>query len=101
MTENRKRILDAFENRLFQSYEQYCQRQGENPSADGIVTFLIDHNLIPAVAIKRFTILQEFKELYPLKEKHKSKTIYALSDKFNISERTIWNILKGKYLTKK
>lgn len=100
MAENRKRILDAFESHLFQNYTNYCQRQGEQPTTDGMITFLIDNNLIPAVAIKRFTILQEFDKLYPLKENHKTKTVYALSDKFNISERTIWNILKGKYMNR-
>lgn len=94
MAENRKKILDAFEGHLSLIYKDYCRRQGEKPTPDGMITFLIDKDLIPAVAIKRFTILHEFEHLYPLKENHKTKTVHSLSDKFNIPERTIWSILK-------
>jgi DNA polymerase III alpha subunit len=94
MTESRKRILDAFQNHLYDSYEHFCTRHQVDPSTKGLITYLIDKDLIPSVAIKRFTITQEFDKIYPQQKKHKTKTINALSDKFNIPERTIWGILK-------
>ncbi|KAA3632654.1 MAG: hypothetical protein DWQ02_14400 [Bacteroidetes bacterium] len=55
---------------------------------------MIDQELIGQVAIKRYTVIQEFKEAYPLHNYHKTNTVTTLSDKFNIPSRTIWGILK-------
>lgn len=91
---NRKHVLDRFQEHLDLSYENYCDRHGIEKSFSGFISFLIDHELIGSVTIKRYTVLKEFKEAYPLHNFHKTRTVTTLSDKFNIPERTIWGILK-------
>lgn len=94
MAENNKLILDKFIEHLDTDYKMFCDRHYLEPATFSLVTFLIDKNLIPRANIKRYTVLQEFEELIEEKANHKTKTIHALSDKFNIPERTIWGILK-------
>lgn len=96
MTENRKLILDKFQEHLDMEYHLYCQRHHIEPSTQALITFLIDHNLIPPVSVKRYTVIQEFEELIKKMEHQKTKTVNVLSDKFNIPERTIWGILKKR-----
>jgi len=93
MADNRKLILDKFQEHVNISYNDFCRRHDIEASSESLITFLIDQNLIPAVSIKRFTVKQEFKQSSELSIP-KSKKIVALSDKFNIPERTIWGILK-------
>lgn len=94
MTENRKSVLDVFQKSICADYLTYCSRHQLSPSPDGIITFLIDKDLIPTSKIRHYTVTKEFEKTFVAHEKHKTKTVYAISDKFNIPERTIWNILK-------
>jgi hypothetical protein len=95
MAENRKLILDKFQEHVNLSYEDFCEKHDIIPSNESLITFLIDQNLIPAVSIKRFTVKQEFQQSSEMSIP-KTKKIVALSDKFNIPERTIWGILKNQ-----
>jgi hypothetical protein len=94
MTQNRKYILDKFEEHLFQKYEAYCKTHDKQPTSEGLLTFLIDHDLIPPIAIKRFAVKGEFDKLAEHKYFNKTQSVHVLSDLFNIPERTIWGILK-------
>lgn len=96
MPENKKRILDKFQEHLNADYKAFCVRHGINPSTNGMITYMIDKELIPISQIKRYTLQQEFEYLFPKKNHHKTKTVNMLADKFNISERAIWGILKRK-----
>lgn len=96
MPENQKLILDKFQEHIDADYHQYCNRHNIKQSTQSLLTFLIDENLIPSVNIKRYTVAHEFEQLFQEKETPKSRTVVALSDKFNIPERTIWSILKKK-----
>lgn len=89
-------MLDGFQKHLFVEYHAYCTRHHLQPSMEGLVTFLIDKDLILPLTIKRYTVLQEFDDLYLNLENQKTKTVNALSDKFNIPPRTIWGILTKK-----
>jgi len=95
MTENRKGLMDAFQKIVCKDYYEYCDRHQINPNTDSIITYLIDQGLIPSTKIKQFTVTKEFEETYHEHNQHKTKTVYSISDKFNIPERTIWNILKN------
>ena len=92
--ENRKHIMDKFQEHLYASYISYCELHDISSSIPGFITFLIDHDLIPSTQIKRYTILKEFKTLFPKKQNHKTKTVHELAHRFNISERAVWSILK-------
>lgn len=83
-----------FKNYLLQTFraterDDYCQEKVES-----FVDFLLDHNLIDTQNIKRFTILKEFDIQYPLHRFHKTKTVYTIANKYGLSERTVWTVLK-------
>lgn len=92
----RKIMLDGFQKHLFSEYQSYCQRHDISPTMERFITFLIDKDLISPITIKRYTVLQEFDDLYLKLENQKTKTVNALSDKFDIPPRTIWGILTKK-----
>lgn len=92
---NRKYIMDRFQSHLLDKYKEYCDRHRINESVNGLITFLIDQDLIPEKNIKYFTVLQEFDDIYPNEAFHKTRTVNTLADRFNLSERTVWGILKS------
>lgn len=96
MSENRKLLLDKFHEHLDSDYQDFCKKHQILPSTHSFTTFLIDHNLIPKTVIKRYTVKQEFQDLIQILDSKKTKTVNALSDKFNIPERTVWSIIKQK-----
>ncbi len=95
MEGNRKHLLDRFQRHLEERYQAWCDRHGVQKSDDHLVTFLIDQDLIPSMQIQRYAILNEFDKLSQSPEFHKTLTVNTLAHRFNISERTVWNILKN------
>lgn len=94
MEENRKHILDRFLEYVEQNFSAYCERHGIPKTENQLVSFLIDLDLIPSVLIKRYAVLNEFERILPEQAGHKTLAVNTLADRFNISERTVWNILK-------
>lgn len=90
----RKRIIDRFQDHLNQNFKNYCKRHGIERTDDQLITFLIDQNLISITHIQRYTVLREFEKLYPEQDYHKTQTVNVLADRFSISKRTVWSILK-------
>lgn len=98
MEDFRKRLLDQFHKHLFHNYEAYCTLHEMPIDVDGFITYLIDHDLIQKTTIKHYTVLHEFGEHLPKQKNHKTETVNILANRFNISVRSIWSILKnGKY----
>ena len=89
-----KYLLDRFQEYIYQEYLSYCIKHELAASDKGFLTFLIDKKIIPIKEIKQYTILQEFHEVYPKNEFHKTNTVLSLADKYHISERSVWSILK-------
>lgn len=96
MSDYRKTLIDCFESHLEREYHAYCRRHQIPESISGMITFIVDRNLIPDSHIRRFVILKEFQPLYEKNDQHKSITVEALADRFNLSERTVWSILRCK-----
>lgn len=93
---NRKQILDLFENQLFQSYEDYCQKHGLQPDYKGLITYIIDQELINPSTIQKYTVLKAFHDQCVDIRGQKTQTVEVLADRFNLSSRTIWSILKSE-----
>ncbi len=97
----RKQLLDQFQKHLETNYADYCDRQSNEQDISGLVTYLIDQELIPASTLKRYTILKEFQKVYSTQKHNKTQTVSLLAERFNLSERTVWSMLKyGEQLTK-
>jgi hypothetical protein len=91
-----KQIFDIFQERLSRQYGQYCDYHKLESNIGGFITYLIDHELIDTLTVKRFAILYEFDDLYKLNSYKKTQTVNDLADRFNLSARTVWSILKYK-----
>ncbi len=96
MALTRKFLLDKFEAYTIESYHDFCEKHDIEANLENFMTYLIDQGMISHTEIKRNTIRREFDELYPQKEHHKTKTVLTLAERFNVSERSVWNILKEK-----
>ncbi|WP_421795886.1 hypothetical protein [Haliscomenobacter sp.] len=92
---NRKQILDLFEDQLFISYEDYCNKHELPPDYKGLITYIIDQELIHPSVIQKYTVLKEFNARCLGDRGQKTQTVEALADRFNLSSRTIWSILKS------
>jgi len=89
-----KQLLDHFSDRLSAEYADYCKRHKIQEGTNDFITFLIDKSLLGTSTIRRFTIIKEFEDLYPKNQCHKTKTVKELADKFHLSERAVWSIIK-------
>lgn len=94
MIEIRKHILDRFQEHIDISYKAYCKIHGAHKNEHGLITWLIDQELIPATLLQKYTLLKEFEELHIEKAIQKTAVVNVLAHRFNISERTVWSILK-------
>ncbi len=95
MKEFEQLLVHQFSNKLRQNFQQYCEKHDVSQSHQTFISYLIDKGLLKTSLIRKYTILEEFKELYPSTNFHKTQTIKLLSEKFNLSDRSIWSIIKA------
>lgn len=94
MLDSKKHIFDDFQKYLVTDFQNYCQRHEYKISHDRFVTFLIDKGLIPESAVCRYTVQREFERITAAQKAQKTKTVLKIHDKYHISEKTIWNVLR-------
>lgn len=99
--ETRKFIFDKFQDYVQEGYHDYCNRHGLSKTEDQFITFLIDQNLISRAQLQRYTIQREFEQLCDQYKLPKTRAVDTLSDRFMLSDRTIWNLLREKKDKKK
>ena len=92
--ELRKHLLDKFQAHLSVEFESYCTLHGQEQTSHGLITFLIDRDLLQKVAIQQYAVLKEIEQLTEQGAGNKTQVVGIVSHRFNISERTVWNILK-------
>ena len=64
------------------------------PNSSGLITYLIDRGFIGETDIRRYTMQKEYEVLMSGKAANKTHAVSIISHRFNISERTVWNLLK-------
>lgn len=101
MEEPRKYILDRFQEHLHSGFEVFCTRHGIEKTHDQFITFLIDQDLITSSHLQRFTVLKEFEKICAEQAGPKTLVVDTLANRFRISERTVWSILRYGKLGKK
>ncbi len=96
MKVNNKATLDQFQLWLDVSYKDFCDTHKlEYGAPQTFITYLIDHNLIKDTTIRRYAVLKEFNQLSRDGErKTKSELVRLLANRFNLSQRSIYTILK-------
>ena len=95
-----KKVLDTFSKELLHQYQEYCSKQGLNPNdatkLDEFTTYMVDRGLISRTAIQRYAILAHFDELVQHREMTKTQVVDVLADRFNLTSRSIWNVLRSR-----
>ncbi len=92
---NKKYILDQFQEHLNQCYKNYCERHNTEFKIEHFTRYLIDQNLLDASTIRRYTIIREYKSLKHNSPSAKTDKVRLLADRFHLSERSVWAVLKG------
>lgn len=99
--EPRKYILDKFQEHLRLGYEAYCTRHGLQNTHEQLITFLIDQDLISPTQLQRYTVIQEFEKLKSEQHCPKTQAVDTLANRFRISTRTVWGVLRHTKSNKK
>lgn len=83
---------------IFHLLQGYRLGLGNFPASAELIDFvkyLIEENLISDKRIREYMLLQEFKALYRRGEyRNKSETVRSLARKYDVSESSIWHLLK-------
>lgn len=94
-------IRDSFKDSVSKRFKEIEKSEMTETEIKAFVNYLIEHKIIPNVAIKIYTILAEFEKVISIHpEKNKSECVALLNAKLNLNTSTIWNILKdhkGKF----
>lgn len=87
--------MDNFFSLIQSDFKNYCRRHKAPLNNDTFLTFLYDLNLLNENTIRRYTIMEEYEKMHALPGFQKTKSIRLLADKFNVTDRAIWNMLAG------
>ncbi|NJL74474.1 MAG: hypothetical protein HC892_04965 [Saprospiraceae bacterium] len=94
----KKQLLDKFSEIVTQKYQHYCEmHQIDSNDEQNIITYLIDHQIIKPKTIKDYTISHEYEALVATNQQ-RTQSVKKLADRFAISERAVWLVLKGRSL---
>lgn len=91
---NRKQILDLFESQLLQEYKAFCDHHQIQLDFKGLITYIIDQDLINPQIIQKYTVLRTFHARKLAQRGAKTQMVEEIADRFNLSARTVWSILK-------
>ena len=90
----KKQILDLFCDATNQEFQAYCQRHGRDAQRfESFITYAIDFNFISDSTIQQHAIKKAYQELQDSNLK-KTERVNTLADRFNLTARSIWNILR-------
>ncbi len=92
----RKQLVDIFTKVVLKNYSEHCLRHGIPENNHTFLNFLFTKNLLREVAVRHFTISTEFKKTYDKSKSTKTQTVRLLADKYNMTERAVWNIIKTR-----
>jgi len=95
MQKFRKQIMDIFSKRLAETYTEHCGRHHLIENNNTFLDYLIDNEFLNERKIRHFVILSEFNSLYEKNGFHKTNTVRQVADRFNLTDRTIWSVIKA------
>lgn len=96
-----KQLIDFFSSLVHQNFDAYCNRHAIPKNNNSFLNFLFTQDLMSETAIRRYTIDSEYSTLKQQNEElTKSQLVRLLADKYNLTDRTIWNIIQTKSIKK-
>ncbi|MFK7937606.1 MAG: hypothetical protein AB8G22_29080 [Saprospiraceae bacterium] len=93
-TSLQKRLTDDFCHKLLESYHKYCEDQQQREEVADLITFLLDRELITPISVRKYTVIRSYEQLRQETNWKKSAVVEHLARRFNLSERSVWNILR-------
>jgi len=90
----KKQILDIFSTRLKRNFECYCAKFEQDDNLQNFITYIIDQELVPLNAVQRYTLIEEYNRIFARNGGQKTKAVNDLAQKYNVSQRSIWNLLR-------
>jgi len=90
----RKQEIEIFSQSLQNSFRHYCAQHRLREDLENFTTYIIDRELISPGVIRQYAILAAFAEVYPANGRSKTETVERLADRFNLTTRSIWNVLR-------
>ena len=94
MTILKKHLIDKFQEHLEAQYDEYCRRHDIAKNEHQLIGYLIDQMLIHPTLLQKYTILREYEKINHESKCPKTQAVETLANRFNLSERTVWSILK-------
>ena len=94
MDRNRKFVLDCFQKHVQDHFLSWCHLQQVEATHEHLITFLIDQDLIPPATIQQYAVCKEYGNLNQDGAGAKTALVNLLAHRFNVSERTVWSLLK-------
>ncbi len=91
-----KKLMDNFFSIIHSDFDAYCERhQIREKNNDTFLTFLYDLNLLNENMVRKYTILEEYQKMNTLPSFQKTKAVRLLADRFQLTDRTVWNMLSS------
>lgn len=84
----------VFKKYLLQAFNENKETTLLDENIEHFLDYLLEHQLIDDITVRRYTIIKEFEKEYPKHNGHKTQTVYTIANKFNVSDRTVWTVLK-------
>ncbi|MDN5201352.1 hypothetical protein QQ008_08265 [Fulvivirgaceae bacterium BMA10] len=86
--------IKVFKHHLLKNHSIHLNKVNKSISPDEIIDFLLSRKIINEKETMRYVILQEFHDLYPIYNYHKTKTAASIAKKFNLCKAKVWTVLK-------
>ncbi len=96
MPNYQKKMIDNFFSIVISDFKKYCERHDFAPQNDTFLTYLFDSNLLNENTIRRYTILETYHQMNRLPDFQKTKAVRLLAERFQLSDRAVWNMLAEK-----
>ncbi|MEL6942205.1 MAG: hypothetical protein AAFO82_06015 [Bacteroidota bacterium] len=87
-------VLDIFFHTIDTKFSDYCKIHNIEGNRDHFITYLYDEQLISSSVIRQYTILATFEELIKENGGRKTETVNLLAQRFKLTPRSIWNVLR-------
>ena len=94
--QHKKQVTDVFCKSIQKDFQTYCNRHSLDQNFNTFVTYAIDFNFIPDTTIQHYAILKTFEDLGEEKQLKKTEKVDKLANRFNLTTRSIWNVLRKK-----
>lgn len=89
-------LEENFKENLVNEFQLYCREQCTEPEIFEFIQFIFEKNIISSKTIHHLSILSAYNDLRRSSDVNKTQAVNILSNRFSISSRTIWSILKEK-----